>query len=163
MPKNLNLNAGLNLSGELGTGSTVTANGDLLVDGNIGLGTSTPAFTLDIGDGTVNNFIRLRHDGDTLFIGKSGSTQFGQAETNVIKSSGGSRKLAIGSGDDSADAGLFLGCGSGNDPILSIQYDTGAGAPLLSFFNSTPVVQQSAENIGEVIAALQAYGLLTTP
>ena len=155
----MNLNAGLALSGDM----SINESGDLLVDGKIGLGTSTPAFTLDIGDGTVNNFIRLRHDGDTLFIGKSGSTQFGQAETNVIKSSGGSSKLAIGSGDDSADAGLFLGCGAGNDPVLTIQHDTGSDKPLLSFFNNTPVVQQSATDLAEVITALQAYGLLTTP
>jgi hypothetical protein len=142
-------------------GSKVTANGDLLVDGKIGLGTSTPTFALDIGDGTVNNFIRLQHDGDTLYIGKSGNPQFGQAETNVIKSSGGSKKLAIGSDDDSADAGLFLGCGSGNDPVLSIQRNTGANKPLLSFFNNTPVEQQSASDIGQVIDALKAYGLLT--
>lgn len=123
----------------------------------------------------LNSLLRIQKGGTTnsqLLYTKDGVLSVGNSNT-VVENNGGYRLDINGdglfrgkvtaNGDLLVDGNIDLGRGSGgNDPVLTIQRDTG---PLLSFFNSTPVVQQSAptDSLAEVITALRAYGLLTTP
>ena len=69
------------------------------VNNRLGIGTSTPAYTLQIGDGTTNLFSVVSTLGGNILVGSSGNTRFGFAgggTTLVMSSTSGSLPMSVG-------------------------------------------------------------------
>jgi hypothetical protein len=130
-PANLTLKAGSRF------GSGTVKGGDVnITAGNGGAAGGGGSINLTAGNGVIGSAI-------------GGSINLTSATDNSVILTGGYVAAISGS------AAIYVTQDEGSGSYININADT------IGFFSATPVSKQSATTLAEVIAALQAYGLLT--